>query len=122
MEKLLPVMQQGLELAVTVEEAVKHVERLLKEKHLEEPLYLVEDIISAFASIQRSFEPVKKECDMEMVHLTAAQVHQALQKTVYSFESGSRGKVEETVENELKPGIEEWRKAMEETLRRYVTQ
>lgn len=122
MEKLLPVMQQGLELAETIEEAVKHVERLLKEKHLEEPLYLVEDIISAFASVQRSLAQVKTACSMEKVDQEAVKVQQALEQTVFSFEAGNRLKIEGMVERYLKPAVQAWREAMEQTFRGYVTQ
>ncbi|EWG11497.1 hypothetical protein [Cytobacillus firmus] len=63
MEKYIEVMKQCLEISETILEGLHHIQKLLSEGKFEQTIYLYEDVLLAYSTIENSVEPLKEKAN-----------------------------------------------------------
>ncbi|CAM3891759.1 hypothetical protein [Alkalicoccus chagannorensis] len=121
MEKTIPVMQQCMQIAETVEKAAEHIQRLLLETEIEQTAYLLEDVVSAFATVQESMEPIRREIDvMPEIEQQAFELQRALGQLVDAYEEKDQPKAAEIAQFTFVPAVKAWRRAIDDTFEAYM--
>ncbi|KAB8139474.1 hypothetical protein F9U64_00115 [Gracilibacillus oryzae] len=113
MEKQLDVMKNVLGLSETVLEGVLHIQSALKERQMEETMYLFEDIIHAFATIENAINELDDEYVSEEVTNHMKKVQKGLEAAVQQYEVEISGRLQEVLQFNLVPATKNWKIALE---------
>ncbi|SDZ33544.1 hypothetical protein SAMN05421736_11031 [Evansella caseinilytica] len=120
MEKYIDVMKQSIELSETVLEGVIHIKKLLGEGKFEETMYLFEDVILAFSTVELSITPIKEKLTNNEIDATAMKVKEALALAVSGYETRSRGRVLEVIQFTLVLQVKKWKEELEKAFQLYT--
>ncbi|ADC49184.1 hypothetical protein BpOF4_05610 [Alkalihalophilus pseudofirmus OF4] len=101
MEKYRDVMEQSLDLVKTMVEGTHHLQLLLNEGRFEQGIILFEDIMKAYAAIERSIAPVVEEVEGEEICVQLGKVRESLELVLTHFEKKEFGRVKEVVQFNL---------------------
>jgi hypothetical protein len=105
MEKYRDVMEQSVELVNTMVEGTGHLQLLLNEGRFEQGIILFEDIMKAYAAIERSITPVVEEVEGEAISAQLGKVRESLELVLTHFEKKEFGRVKEVVQFNLLPQL-----------------
>ena len=120
MEKYIEVMKQSLDLSGTILEGLQHIQKLLGEGKIDETMALFEDVISAFAVVERSIEPVKEELHDHELEDKVKSVKGALEHVVSAYEVKNHGKVQEVMQFTFVPQFKKLKDELERAFRPYL--
>ena len=120
MEKYIEVMKQSLDLSGTILEGLQHIQNLLGEVKIDETMALFEDVISAFAVVERSIEPVKEELHDHDLEEKVKSVKGALEHVVSAYEVKNYGKVQEVMQFTFVPQFKKLKDELERAFRPYL--
>ncbi|ENH98402.1 hypothetical protein J416_00404 [Gracilibacillus halophilus YIM-C55.5] len=113
MEKQIHLMQHILELSETMDEGMTHIHSQLKAGKQDETVYLFEDFVQAFASIENAIETVDDEFKNDEVDEKTKDVKKNIEAVVQLYEMKDYDKIVENMESGLFPNLNEWRSQLE---------
>ncbi|MDV2886277.1 hypothetical protein RYX45_13895 [Alkalihalophilus pseudofirmus] len=105
MEKYRDVMEQSVELVNTMVEGTSHLQLLLNEGRFEQGIILFEDIMKAYAAIERSVTPVVEEVEGDEITGQLGKVRESMELVLTHFEKKEFGRVKEVVQFNLLPQL-----------------
>ena len=120
MEKYIEVMERLAELTGTIVDGLKHIQKLLGESKFEETMNLLENVVSAFASIEKSIVPVKGKLEKHDIDSKSKNVQEALNLVVSAYELGNYGKAQEILQFTLVPLANKWKEELEKAFYPYI--
>ncbi|MFD1849058.1 hypothetical protein [Oceanobacillus bengalensis] len=120
MEKNTEVMQQSKELLQTVNEALQHIQNLLKEGKFESTITLFGDVVQAYSAVEGAVDHLPDELlSVENRELTT-EVRNAIELIVSAYESKDYGKVQEVLQLSLIPRFSKWQEDLESVFEQYL--
>ncbi|UCZ52687.1 hypothetical protein LGQ02_18045 [Bacillus shivajii] len=120
MEKYIDVMKQSVDLSQTILEGLQHIQKLQGEGKFEETMYLFEDVVAGFSSVEKSMQPLLKELNNDELEARMNSVKIALDLVVSSYESNNYGKVQEIMQFTLVPQFMKLKQELERTFETYL--
>lgn len=120
MEKYIDVMKQAVELSGTMLEGLQHIQKLLGEGKFEETMYLFEDVISAFSTIDLSIVPVIEILDNHVINERSKKINRALEHVVSCYEVKSHIRVQEAMQFTLVPEVKKWKEELDKAFQPYI--
>ncbi|SES27210.1 hypothetical protein SAMN04487944_1319 [Gracilibacillus ureilyticus] len=120
MEKQIDIIKNVLTLSETVMEGLLHIQSALNERQLEETMFLFEDIIQAFATIEGAINNLDSTYKSEEIIDKTTKVQQGLEVAVQQYEVKHRGKLQEVLQFNLLPSVKKWRQELENGFQKYV--
>ncbi len=97
-ERYIEVMKQAVELVETMKEGLAHIRTQLNEGQFEQSVILFEDVMTAYAVLERSVTPVLAELTGEEVTVQFTKLRQSLELTVSAYEQNEFGRVKELIQ------------------------
>lgn len=98
-------MEQSVELVNTMVEGTGHLQLLLNEGRFEQGIMLFEDIMKAYAAIERSIAPVIEEVEGEETSSQLGKVRESLELVLTHFEKKEFGRAKEVVQFNMLPQL-----------------
>lgn len=120
MEKYLDVMKQSYELVDTIVEGLEHIQQLLKDGSLEQTLYLVEDVIVGYSTVERSILPISEELENDTISSLTNEVKVALRQLANAYEEQKHGEVQEVLQFHVLPLVKKWKRELDEAFAPYT--
>lgn len=113
-------MKQSIELSETILEGLQHIQKLLSEGKQEQTVFLFEDVLTAYATISRTVEPVLKELNNETVTTVQADFSKAADLVVSAYEQKYYPKVQEILQFNLVPQFKKLKEELEKAFSPYL--
>ncbi|SFE52152.1 hypothetical protein [Alteribacillus iranensis] len=120
MEKHIHVMKQSVELTDTMIEGLQHIQSLFSEGKMESTMFLFEDIVTAFSSVEGAIQPVMEELSQQDLDNHLQRVRNALEVTVTAYERKQYGKVQEIIQFTLLPQTTSLQQNLETAFQPYI--
>ncbi|OLO38106.1 hypothetical protein BTR23_11970 [Alkalihalophilus pseudofirmus] len=120
MEKYIDVMKKSLELSETILEGLEHVQKLLSEGNYEQSILLMEEVLVAYTTIERSIKPVNQEFDNETIGHLQNGLKKTIELVVNAYESKSYVKVNEIIQFSLLPQLNKFKHELEQNFHTYI--
>ncbi|MBU9722283.1 MULTISPECIES: hypothetical protein [Bacillaceae] len=120
MEKYVEVMKKSQELVDTMVEGLEHIQRLLSEGHEAQTVYLFENVVLAYTTIEKSLEPIQAEIKNEELQSVTKNLAHVLELVVDSYEAKDYGKVQEVIQFTLTPQVINWKAVFESAFKPYI--
>ncbi|GAE94582.1 hypothetical protein JCM21714_3753 [Gracilibacillus boraciitolerans JCM 21714] len=120
MEKQYEIMQQALVLAETLQEGILHIQTELNQSNFSNTMYLFEDVVHAFSSIESANKQLNESVISEELFEQTDKVKKAIELVVNQYELGNKGKVQEILQFNLLPAIKRWRTTMEQSFHPFI--
>ncbi|MFD0824984.1 hypothetical protein ACT8ZR_04875 [Neobacillus sp. M.A.Huq-85] len=119
MEKYNDVMKRILDLTETMEEGLTHIHNQVNEGYFEASVPLLQGVITAFASIEKSILDINnlRQVDFKEVFQNLRQGFNVLTE---SYEQGSGGKALEILQFNVLPISKKWKAALEQSFEPYL--
>ncbi|KMJ56044.1 hypothetical protein AB685_24070 [Bacillus sp. LL01] len=105
MQKYRDIMVQVIDLTSTMIEGTTHMQVLLKEGKFEQSIILFEDVMKAYAAVERSVAPVLVELEQEDVQGQLVKVRESLELVVSAFEKKEFAHSKELLQFGLIPAL-----------------
>ncbi len=118
-EKYVDVMKQSVELSDTLLEGLQHIQKLLGEGNAEQTIYMFEDVLLAYSTIEGSIEPIKEELKNEELTTSAIKLKQTLELVVSNYEAKDYNKVQEVIQFTLVPQVKKWKQQLQGAFQPY---
>jgi hypothetical protein len=119
MEKHIDVMKRILELTETMEEGLTHIRNQVNEGYFEASVPLVQDVIAAFASIEKSILDINNLPQAEFDEVFQ-NLRQGFNVLTEAYEQGSGGKSLEVLQFNVLPIFKKWKAALEKSFEPYI--
>lgn len=119
MEKYIAVMKRILELTETMEEGLTHIRNQVNEGYFESSAPLVRDVVTAFASIERSLLSSSENLPQD-VEVAFQNLRNGFDVLTESYEQGSRKKALEILHFNVLPVSKKWKAALEKSFEPYL--
>lgn len=116
----MEVIRISLDLSETIFEGLEHIQKILGEGKFEQTIFLFEDVLEAFSSIERSIEPIIKKVDREALDEQLVSVKNALEIVVSTYEEKNYAKVQEVMQFTLRPQFKKFKAKIEEVFNPYL--
>lgn len=120
MEKYVDVMRQCVELCETMVEGLQHIQNHVNNGDVEEVIYLVDDVIVAFLTVEKSLLPLRDKVHLTDVEKSASQIKRGLEMTVQAYEGKEFEKMKEIFQFTLGPSLKKWKEHLENTFNPYL--
>jgi hypothetical protein len=120
MEKYTEVMKQAIELIETMQEGIGHIRTQLNKGQYEQSVILFEDVMIAYATVERSLTPVLEGWGNEDVTPEMLKLRQSLEFIVSAYEQREYGKVIEIMQFSLIPQVKTWKEELEKAFHPYI--
>ncbi|WP_240374119.1 hypothetical protein [Bacillus piscicola] len=120
MEKYIDVMKQSVELSHTMIEGLQHMQTLFGQGKMEDTVFLFEDIVAAFSSVEEAVAPVAPDMPQSDLETKLQQVQRALEVTVTAYEKKQYGKVQEIIQFTVLPKCKELHQELETAFQPYI--
>lgn len=120
MEKHIEVMKKSLQLSGTMLAALQHIQKLLNEGKSEQAIFLFEDVLQGYATVERTISPVVKDLNNESIALKQVDFGQATELVVTAFEEKNYAKVQEVLQFTLIPGFKKLVGELEQAFNPYI--
>lgn len=120
MEKHIEVMKQSVELSETILEGLQHIQKLLSEGKHEQSVFMFEDVLQGFATIERTIAPAVKELYNESIPAKQAEFSQAADLVVTAYEEKNYAKVQEVLQFTLVPRFKKLKAELEQAFNPYI--
>ncbi len=119
MEKHIDVMKHSVELSETILEALQHIQKLLSEGKFAETMYLFEDVVLAFSTLQQSVTTINEKLENHEIDATAKKVQETLELVVSAYEENSHSELQE-IAHTLFLQVKKWYEELEKTFKLYI--
>lgn len=113
MEKYIDVMKQSVELSGTMIEGIEHIQMLLEEGKYEDSMYLFENVVAGFLSIEHSVTPIIETLENNGIEARSKQIKESLELVVSAYEVRNYDKAQEVIRNTLTSHCKEFRQELE---------
>jgi RNA binding exosome subunit len=120
MEKYIDVMKQSTELLKTALEGLQHIQTLLSEGKFEDSIFLFENTVQAFSTIENSLKGFPDDILTEDIQTITNNVRNAFEIVVSSYETKNYAKVQEVLQFTLIPRYKNWEHELEKTFNPYL--
>ncbi|MCL7746704.1 hypothetical protein [Halalkalibacter alkaliphilus] len=120
MEKQIEVMKQSVELSGTIVEGLEHIQKLIGEGKVQRTIYMFEDVLLAYSTIEKSIEPINSKLESEQLGLATTNLKQTLELVVESYEEKDYGKVQGILQFTLIPQVKKWREELTSAFKPYI--
>lgn len=120
MKKYYEVIRQILPLLETIEEAILHIQKQLKELRYEEALDLLEDSTIGIASIEKAMQPMMPELQENNIASLIARLKEKIDNAVNIYEKKKEENLQKQIEGEILPAFTEWKEEMDRLLKPYI--
>jgi len=119
MEYMYEVAGQIIELSQTIKEGLIHINEKMDEGQLKETLYLFEDVLEAFSSIEIPIQPVLRADNMDELQGATAELKKSLEMLAQAFEANDLEKARAEISQSLIPAYSRWQSELEQSLKAY---
>ncbi|ABI67583.1 hypothetical protein [Syntrophomonas wolfei] len=119
MEYMYEVAGQIIELSQTIKEGLIHINEKMDEGQLKETLYLFEDVLEAFSSIEIPIQPVLQADNMDELQGATAELKKSLEMLAQAFEANDLEKARAEISQSLIPAYSRWQSELEQSLKAY---
>jgi hypothetical protein len=120
LEKYIDVIKRIVELSETMEEGLIHIRNQVNEGYFEFSVPLVTDVISAFASIEKSlWTSVDNVSNAELVN-PFQNLQNSFNILTEAYEQGSGGRALEILHFNVLPTTKKWKAALEKSFEPYL--
>ncbi|WP_066290399.1 hypothetical protein [Bacillus sp. FJAT-29937] len=113
MEKYIEVMKKSLELSETILEGLRYIQKLLSEGKSEQSVFMFEEVLQAYATIERNIEPVVNELNNESISAKQAEFSHTANLVVTAYEEKNYAKVKEIIQFTLVPRYKRLKEELE---------
>ncbi|TWI59958.1 hypothetical protein [Halalkalibacter nanhaiisediminis] len=120
MERYVDVMKQAVELVKTMQEGIAHIQTQLNEGQFEQSIVLFQDVMTAYAALQRSVTPVLTELKEDEVTPQFEKLAQPLELVVSGYEQKEYGRVKEVIQFTLLPYLQKMEQSLSEAFAPYI--
>jgi len=120
MSKQMEMMKQSMELLQTMEQALNHVHRKLKEGECEATYPIFGDVIESYSSIENAVNQLPKEWLLLKNTDLSKKLRRAFDRTVGYYESDHYAKIIEVMQFTLIPSFNRWKRALDREFGRYL--
>ena len=119
-ERYVDVMKQEVELVKTMQEGIGHIQTQLNEGQFEQSIVLFQDLMTAYAALQRSVTPVLAELKEDEVTPQFEKLRQALELVVSGYEEKKYERVKEVIQFTLLPSLQKMEQSLSEAFAPYI--
>lgn len=119
MEYMYEVAGQIIELSQTIKEGLIHINEKMDEGQLKETLYLFEDVLEAFSSIEIPIQPVLQADNMDELQGATAELKKSLEMLAQAFEANDLEKARAEISQSLIPSYSRWQSELEQSLKAF---
>ena len=116
----IEVINNILQLLLTIEEGLEHIKIQLEELRYEEALGLLEDSILGTDSIKNAIEPMKQELEEDNIVELGTVLEKNISKTISSYEDGRETNLEKQLEEGILPAFKNWKHELDKVLKPYI--
>ncbi|MGP4040721.1 hypothetical protein ACTWP4_12630 [Gracilibacillus sp. D59] len=120
MENQIVVMKNIVELSETMVEGLQHLQSEVENGNLDETMYLFEDFIQAFASIENAMNSMDDELKGDITEVKMDNVKENIEHVVQGYEKNDQNLLLENMQHHLEPTLLEWKKQMEKQFHPYI--
>ncbi len=117
MDNIYAITTEILDLIITIEEGLEHLNKRMGELHFEDTRYLFQDILEAYLSIMTAMEGLMDNLNTDAVLEKSKQLHNAMEQMNQSYEVNKMDKARMDMQFVLVPTFKQWKSAMESCLR-----
>ncbi|MCM3714653.1 hypothetical protein [Halalkalibacter oceani] len=114
MERYIDVMKQALAVMETMEEGLAHIATQLHEGRVEQSLPLFEDVMTAYAVLERSLFPVFTELKSDAEKGELIKLRQSLEMILTGYEEQEYGRVKEVIQFTALPKVKQVKSGLEQ--------
>ncbi|MDD2511038.1 MAG: hypothetical protein PHP26_09900 [Syntrophomonas sp.] len=119
MEFLYETAGQIVELSRTIKEGLIHINERMDEGKLKETIFLFEDVLEAFSSIEIPIQPVLQADNMDELQEATAELKRSLEMLAQAFEANDLEKARAEISQSLIPSYSRWQLHLEQSLKAY---
>ncbi|WHY94148.1 hypothetical protein QNK12_12065 [Neobacillus cucumis] len=119
MEKYIDVMKRILDLTDTMEKGLIHIRNQVNEGYFEASLPLVQDVISAFASVEKGLMGVEILPPTKLGE-EFQNLRDGFSVLTEAYEQGSGGKALEVLQFNVLPNTKKWKMSLEKLFELYL--
>jgi DNA replication protein DnaD len=120
-EKYIEVMRRIVELAETFEEGVIHIRNKVNEGMLEVTTFLMQDVVSAFAVIEKAVWTYDQNLVLNPeLEKAFKDLRNGLSTLIDSFEQANGGKILEILQFNILPASKKWKAELEIAFSSYL--
>ncbi|WP_252315533.1 hypothetical protein [Sinobaca sp. H24] len=121
MEKQFEVMNHTLLISETLVDSLVHVQWQLNQQKYQDAVFLIEDALKGFASLERALLPlISNSLEIKETDMKLPQIRKSIDYLVASLEKSQFGKVQEVLHFSLLPQVKAMKTACEKYFHPYV--
>ncbi len=119
MDSMYEMAGEIIELSRTIKEGLVHINGRMDDGRLMETVYLFEDILEAFATIEIPLQRLLQEDNMDRLQKATIEFKKSLEVLAQAFEANDLEKSRTELAQSMIPSYSRWQAELEQSLRAY---
>lgn len=120
MSKLFETANDVINLSNTMLEGLQHIAQRMEEGQLKETLFLFEDVMEGFASIQTSIGLLLEPDRQAELEYSSRGLRDSMERLARAYEEGSQEKARLEVQSSLLAAYYKWQDQLQSSLKQYL--